>query len=262
MHVEDTHYHFIDKEQKLLSNHITHISCDCHKEREQRLQLSKTLRNARIPEKFMDASISNFSLTVYENDEAKAAAAYGKRVAARFVENFEEVKEKGKGLYLHSNVKGSGKTRLMISIGNALFKKYKIVPLFISANDILNEIKSTFDSDKSTTDVMNTFREAKLLLIDDFGVEESKNKRNPEANVWKERVITEILEHRMNNNLITLFTANIPISKLTSDTLYPAGRVESRVKKMAFEIQMPEYSVRDQEADLENIEFERTLLGC
>ncbi|WP_169823141.1 DnaA ATPase domain-containing protein [Anaerobacillus alkalilacustris] len=261
MHVEDTHYHFLDKREKLNSNHITYKECNCRKERQERLEIEKTLKSARIPEKFLNASINNFSLTVYEDDNAKAAAAYAKRIAARFVENYEEIKEKGKGLYFHSQVKGSGKTRLMISIGNALFKKYRIVPLFISANDILNEIKSTFDSEKSTSAVMRTFREANLLLIDDLGVEESRSKRSSDPSVWKERVITEILEHRMNNNLLTIITANIPISDLSAETLYPSGRVESRVKKITFEIHMPEYSIRDQESVEENQEFEKQLLG-
>ncbi len=259
-HVEDTYYHFLQKKEKLETNHITYRVCECNGERQQRKELEKTLRNAKIPDKFLDASISNFDLMKYETDESRSAAAYAKRIAAKFVDKFEEIKGDGKGIYFFSIKKGSGKSRLAISIGNALLKKHGVIPLYIPATDIFSEIQSTFDSDKSTTTVVNAFKSAQLLIIDDIGVEESTS-RKKDRNAWKERMMTEILEYRMNNNLITFFTANLPIDHLSSDTLYPGGRVESRVRKMAYEVHMPEESVRDAEAEEENQEFEKKLLG-
>lgn len=262
IHKEDTLYHFLEPQEKLKAYHIKHFECDCHEERQKRKELEQALRNAKIPDKFLDASISNFELSKYEEDGSRSAAAYAKRLAARFVERFEDIKEQAKGIYFYSRKKGSGKTRLAISIGNALLKRYGIVPLYIPATDIFSEIQSTFgkDSEKSTTTVVNAFKNAQLLIIDDIGVEESSN-RWKDRNVWKERMMNEILEYRMNNKLITMFTANLPINELSGDTLYPLGRVESRVNKMAYEVHMPEESVRDHEANEENYEFEKTLLG-
>ena len=239
---EDRHYPFLEAEEQKQSHHVQYMECKCNKERKQRKELEQTLRGAKIPEKFIDASISNFDLMKYQNETARGAAAYAKRMSARFIDKFEEIKDQGKGIYFYSRVKGSGKTRLAISIGNALFKKHGLIPLFVPATGIFSEIQATFDSDKSTTKVVNAFKNAQVLIIDDIGVEESSSRRK-DRNVWKERTMYEILEHRMNNKLISFFTANIAISKLSGDTLYPGGRVESRVNKMSFEIQMPEESI-------------------
>jgi DNA replication protein DnaC len=260
-HVEDTHYHFLEAKDKQKSHHIQYKKCNCHEARQKRKELDETLRNAKIPEKFLDAAISNFDLMKYTIESERSRAAYAKRLAARFVAKFDEIKEQGKGIYFHSDKKGSGKTRLAISIGNALFKKYGVVPLYIPAVELFSEIQSTFekDSDKSTTKVVETFRNAELLIIDDIGVEETGS-RKKDRNTWKEQMMTKLLDHRMDNNLITLFTANIPIDKLSGDTLYPIGRVESRVRKMAYAVEMPEESVRDLEAHTENREFEDLLM--
>jgi DNA replication protein DnaC len=257
---EDTHYHFLPPSEKLKTDHTMYVECECNKERKARKELESTLRYAKIPDKFMDAAINNFDLTKYELEESRSAAAYAKRISVKYVEQFEKVKKEGKGIYFYSRTKGSGKTRLAISIANALLKKYKVTPLYKPAAEIFSDIQSTFDSDKSTTQVVNAFKEAKLLIIDDIGVEESSS-RKKDRNVWKERMMNEILEYRMNNHLITFFTANIPISELNHELLYPLGRVQSRVNKMAYEVQMPEESVRDHEAKEENNKFEQMLLG-
>ncbi|OLS34196.1 hypothetical protein BTR22_19095 [Alkalihalophilus pseudofirmus] len=253
---EDTHYHFLPPAEKLKTDHTMYVECECNKERKARKELESTLRYAKIPDKFMDAAINNFDLSKYELDASRSAAAYAKRLSAKFVERFDEIKQEGKGIYFYSRTKGSGKTRLAISIANALLKKYKVTPLYKPATEIFSEIQSTFDSDKSTTEVVNAFKEAKVLIIDDIGVEESSSNKN-----WKERMMTEILEYRMNNRFITFFTANMPINELSNSLLYPQGRVQSRINKMAYEVQMPEESVRDHEAMEENNKFEQMLLG-
>ena len=49
-----------------------------------------------------------------------------KIIAKRYVEQFEEIQETGKGLYFYSSVKGSGKTRLAVSIANDLIRQKMI----------------------------------------------------------------------------------------------------------------------------------------
>lgn len=266
-HVEDTLYHFLDKkvlEEKMRrgedSSNMTWRECKCYKSLEERKKIEKALRNAHTPEKYLDASISNFQLDKYTKKDTQAAAAYAKRFAAKYVEKFPEISKQGKGIYFYSMVKGSGKTRLAISIGNALFKKHQVSYIYKTATEIFDEITATFNTDRSTSDVVDVFKKAEVLIIDDIGVEETSNRRK-ERNVWKENTMTGILDYRMDNNLITIFTSNITIDELTSETLYPEGRVASRVRKIAYEVHMPEESVRDNEAVEENIAFEKELMG-
>ncbi|WP_353050087.1 hypothetical protein [Bacillus sp. ISL-41] len=123
-----------------------------------------------------------------------------------------------------------------MSITNALIQKYNIQPLYISSVNLLSEIKKTFHPTAKTTtyDLLASFKEAEVLVLDDFGVEK--------ATEWSEEILIEILEERMNYKRLTIITSNIPTAQLS--TKYPAGRIESRIEKMTFPVSMPEESVR------------------
>ena len=67
-----------------------------------------------------------------------------KIIAKRYVEQFEEIQETGKGLYFYSSVKGSGKTRLAVSIANDLIRQKMISAKFATTLQILDQIKATW----------------------------------------------------------------------------------------------------------------------
>lgn len=149
----------------------------------------------------------------------------------------------GKGLYLFSEVKGSGKTRLAVSILNALIKKYDIRGLYISSTDLLHEIKKTFDdSNHSAYEIIQQFTEAQLLVIDDFRVEKTTD--------WSEEMFTKILDDRMNYKRPTIITSNIEVNQLSKK--YRAGRIESRIEKMTLPVPLPDENVRSYLAQQEN----------
>lgn len=220
------------------------IECKCKKDREYMIELEL----AKIPSDFLLATVSSFNCEIYGNPKDKGKAEFAKDFAYLYVENFiADFKDKGKGIYLYSATKGSGKTRLAISILNALIKKYKVAAMYISSVNMLNEIKHTFrdDTTLNSYDVIKRISDVDVLLIDDLGVEK--------ATGWSEEIITQVLENRMNFKKVTLFTSNMRISEL--DSKYKNGRVSSRIEKMTFEITMPEESIRSKNAELENREI-------
>lgn len=208
------------------------MHCRC---RDQEILMRK-IRTAKIPTEYVNATVKEFDPNIYAGAINIEKAKYAKQVAIRFVEKYDKIKEMGKGLYLYSHTKGAGKTHLAISIANALIQKYRVQPLYISSVNLLNEIKKTFQSDNNNTtyDLLQTFKEAEVLIIDDLGVEKATD--------WSEEIITQIFEERMNYKRITIITSNIAINQLSKK--YPTGRIESRIEKTTFPINMPEESVR------------------
>ncbi len=204
---------------------------------------------ARIPTCFQDATLNSFDTNLYETKDGKELANLAKKAAINYFNHFEEINSSGKGLFLTSNTKGSGKTRLLASIANGLIKRYHVELIFITAEGMFNELKHTFNSDINTMDVLKLFQTIPVLIIDDFGVEARSD--------WTERTWTDILDARLVNKRITLFSSNFPIDAL--EKIYPAGRLQSRVKQLAIEIPLPEEAIRERLATQENLSLECLL---
>nr|WP_223812942.1 ATP-binding protein [Geobacillus sp. 47C-IIb] len=212
--------------------------CRCRYDR----QITNKLKSAKVPLDFIDATVSSFKTDIYKMQESQERAKTAKEVAIKYVNNYREFKDLGKGLYLFSETKGSGKTRLAVSILNALIKKYDIRGLYISSTDLLHEIKKTFDdSNHSAYEIIQQFTEAQLLVIDDFGVEKTTD--------WSEEMFTKILDDRMIRGRRLLL---LTLKSINCQKKYRAGRIESRVEKMTFPVPLPDESVRSYLAQQEN----------
>lgn len=139
------------------------------------------------------------------------------------------------GLYLYSNTKGSGKTRMAVSVANELIYDKKIQVKFATSLQILNEIKASWNKDGSQiseSKLMNFLSTTEILIIDDFGVEKFHD--------WIDEKFNDIINYRYSNKKITIFTSNIKLDALRYD-----DRIISRIKERTFQIPFPEESVRD-----------------
>lgn len=210
---------------------------------------NKKLEFANIPEVFKGLTINSFRIDAYLKDESKSKAIVAKKMAVNFIKNFETFQEEGKGLYLYSNTKGSGKTRMAVSIGNAIMNVKRLGVKYTTTMDLLSEIKNTFNSDSQITEseLVNSIKEIDVLILDDVGVENPTN--------WVRSMFYSILDARMDNNKITIFTSNLSIDQLKHD-----DRLKSRIEKMAIPIEFPEESIRSEMAKSENEELQRLLL--
>ncbi|WP_176713717.1 ATP-binding protein [Pseudobacillus wudalianchiensis] len=211
--------------------------------------LERKLSAAQMPDEFKSITIQSFNINIYEQDESKKRAAKAKRIAGNFVKNFDLMKEKGKGLYLYSSIKGSGKTRLAASILNALLKtqdsKENPLSIYYSPTaDLIGEIKKTFSEESSirSSDIIDSVKKVDVLILDDIGVEKVTD--------WVEETFTRILDFRLQHQKITIFTSNLSIDEL--DYKYPQGRISSRIEKMTYPVHMPEEKIRSKLAKQEN----------
>ena len=216
--------------------------------------MKNKLKFANIPAEFENLTIKSFSTDMYDAEESIIIARNIKKIAIQFVKRFEEMKQSGKGLYLFGETKGSGKTRMAVSIGNALISQCNADVKFVTTLNLIEEIKSTWDnidkrdSGKTQSKLLAAIKEIEVLILDDFGTEKPTS--------WVNEIFYNILNDRMTANKITIFTSNCRIESLRHDE-----RIVNRLPKMAIPIGFPEESIRTALAQSENEEILKSFLG-
>ena len=228
--------------------------CVCHDQLIKQREIDRKLDLSNVPPIFKDATVSSFLIDKFQKEESREFAKLAKKAAVNYVFNFELMQESGKGLYFYSQIKGSGKTRLASSIANALVKEHGVDFAFIKSADLMEQVrKAMFDKESKTTksDVVKTFREVELLVIDDLALKETTG--------FEEDILYDLMDYRLEHKKPTIFTSNVTIDDL--EGIFPGGRVNKRINKMALEIYMPEESVRDEEAKREDAALEKILFG-
>lgn len=143
----------------------------------QRQKMDRKLKFAAIPKEFQNQTVESFMTDCYSTPQNRELAQMAKIIAKRYVEQFEEIQETGKGLYFYSSVKGSGKTRLAVSIANDLIRQKMISAKFATTLQILDQIKATWGEIKkagpeeggSEQQLVNDIISVPVLVIDDIG---------------------------------------------------------------------------------------------
>ncbi|WP_209020951.1 DnaA ATPase domain-containing protein [Evansella clarkii] len=226
--------------------------CKCLKQKE----IQSKIHYSHVPENFRDATINNFDVCIYKKQESQEIAKLAKTAAKNFVWFFSEMQKQGKGLYFYSRMKGSGKTRLISSISNAINSRHsEVKSIYIQTDLLLKSMQRTWGNKNTSVtshDVMEMYMDADLLILDDLGVEMLEDKSG-----WIERTMTTLVNSRMESKKITIFSSNYRISEL--DSIYRQGRIQSRVEEMAVEIEMPEECIRSDKAKKENEDLEHLL---
>ncbi len=180
----------------------------------------------------MPNSIQNARMKDVDIEDKKRANVI-KRLKL-FYDNFEKGKFL-KGLYLHGNF-GSGKTFLIAAMLNELSEK-GINVVVVYYPEMLREIKSNFKD--GYKEYLDEILDSEILLIDDIGAENTSE--------WgRDEILGTILQHRMDNNLITFFTSNLTIDELethlatskNSLEFVKARRIIERIKYLTEDVEL------------------------
>ena len=190
-----------------------------------------------MPFEYMNKMSKDFDWSFYPHAEIGKI----KEVVNKFILGFDKFREAGKGLYICSKSKGSGKTLLSCILANELLERKSINIKFIAVLDFIEMTKKGFKSDKAVEDMEN-IRNATVLILDDIGVQMSKE--------WVDSVLYRLINHRASNKLVTIFTSNIEADNLKVDE-----RITQRIEKMTIPLYLPEVSVRKQLTEQENNNF-------
>lgn len=198
---------------------------------------------ANIPAEFKDLTINSFKTDIYVFQEFEATQA--KKACANYINDFYDMKAIGKGLYLYSKTKGSGKTRMAVSIANAIINHKNTSARFTTSIRIIEEITRTFYDEEADKNILRDLQTIDVLVIDDIGTERQKPFVNEK--------FYSILNERLINKRVTIFTSNSAVEDLEID-----DRIVNRIQAMAIPIKFPEESIR---SSLSNKENENILIN-
>lgn len=188
---------------------------------------------ANIPDSFKDVRLNSFDCNTYTETRNQNKAAAAVKAVKYWLDNYDDMDERGIGLYLYSETKGSGKTRMAVSIANELIHEKHIQVKFATSLQILNEIKASWDSrEYNESRLLDFLSITRVLIIDDFGTERAKD--------WIGERFYQIINSRYIDKKITIFTSNNRLDLLQYD-----DRITNRIKERVFQIPFPEESVRD-----------------
>jgi DNA replication protein DnaC len=203
------------------------VPCACVKQN----ALEKLFKDSRLPRKLLGCTLENFSFKYYAVDslDPERGVTYNElaklayQAARNFIYNFLK-DSKTDGLLFTGQV-GSGKTFLACCIANALLKKRKLV-LFAIVPDLLDQIRSTYDSGRgqdevSEFDLLDTAKQVPLLILDDLGAHNYTE--------WTRNKIYSIINYRLNHQLPVVVTTNIIPEELEK---YLGERTTSRLLEM------------------------------
>lgn len=205
--------------------------CVCGLRQKQILESKKSFAN--IPETFKYMRLKDFRTDIYTKDENKVVVEKSVKAIQYWLENIDTMRNRGMGLYIASNAKGSGKTRMAASVANELVEK-GISTLFATSVSIITEIKTSWEKDSANTEnqLLNDLSRADVLVIDDFGTERESG--------WVNEKFYQIINNRYVGKKITIFTSNSRLNDLRYDE-----RIKNRIKETTFQVPFPEESVRD-----------------
>lgn len=199
--------------------------------------------NTGTPPQFRDVDLSKFCFNSYSHDMGNL-----KKIAEDFLRKYRERWEKsGKGLYLWSKTPGSGKTFLACCLAKSVMVKHDLQMRFITVPDYLTKVGESYKRQQGERDESGIYRECDLLIFDDIGAQKTGE--------WQSQEVFSIINERLNAGKITIFTSNVCPEELNLD-----DRTIDRIMKKSVVLQMPEESIRRNEAREEQDSFLKEIL--
>jgi len=212
------------------------LSCKCRQEANERENKASEERDLkRRLERFKAYSLmdNRFETSNFENWVHRPDNHDDYMLGTRYCEKWRDMYANNRGLLLYGNA-GNGKTYLSFAIANALYKQGYAV-MAISISKLLTIIKDSFDKhgEFGEIDVLNTVRDASLLVLDDLGVEYKT--------AWAYEKLYAIIDTRYRAAKPTIITTNYNLDALRENLATvdyktrirdPSERIFSRITEM------------------------------
>lgn len=203
-------------------------------------QISERQSRSDMPVEYVYKTATDFDWTLYGEDVGAQ-----KKIANAFVLNFKDFQKEGRGLYIKSCMRGTGKTMLSCCLANEVLKKHDLSIKFVGVTDYIELVKDKSDDGRNR---INALMDAGLLILDDIGAQ-VENKE------WITTALYRLVDHRYTNHLPTIFTSNVNIEDLKTDS-----RISDRIYAVSIPLVMPEINIRRQLADKHTLDFLKTVI--
>ena len=174
--------------------------CPYEKERQRQEDLSSSYVYSDIPEQLLTLDLSNIEL----EDNAL------KQLYVLIYDIYEGKRDRG--LYICGDL-GVGKTYMSVALANSLVKK-GVKTAFVKTADFINDMRRAVVNDTARYDaVIRSLMEAEVLILDDLGSESV-------SSFSRDDVLFPILDYRLENKMMTLFTSNLTKTDLLRYYMY------------------------------------------
>lgn len=200
--------------------------CECGRKRKEEEEKARQAQELQAEVKrlrklgFPDAEMANWTFDNDDGSDAKISS-----IAHKYVDNFAEMKQRGKGLLLYGNV-GSGKTYIAASIANELISRGRPC-LVTNFARITNTLQGMFDGKQRYLDDLNRLD---LLVIDDLSAERDTQFMN--------EMIFNVVDARYRSGKPLIVTSNLTSAELMRPSSIDKQRIYSRVLEMCFPVEV------------------------
>lgn len=178
-------------------------------------RIDAALASSGIKKRFRERTFETFRRNTPAREQAY-------QTAKDYADTFQKHAEQGEGLYIEGTC-GTGKTHLAVAIALRLIDK-GIPVVFKTSIDLLGEIKRSYEmAETSEYEVLRAYKEADLLIVDDFGKEQCTD--------WSMSIIYEILNDRYEEKRPTIITTNYNENML-AQRLTPRGRDGGNIRSI------------------------------
>ena len=189
---------------------------------------------------FSDKSLAKCT---FENDDQTHANIT--KAAKNYVENFSELKSKGKGLLFYGGA-GTGKTFIAACIANALIDKG--IPVMVTNfTRISNKLQESFEGRQAYLDSLCLFD---LLIIDDLAAERKTE--------FMQETVYNVIDARYRSGLPMIITTNLTLDEIKNPADESDVRIYDRLLEKCFPIEFKGSShrrknIRDEYGDMKNL---------
>lgn len=181
-----------------------------------RLRTEKAFKQSEMPERWKRYTFDRFDADSEETANAKSRASNFAQWFVHEAQSGDTGSRIPNGLMFTGN-SGTGKTHLAAAILNAVIAQAPELPVIgATMGELLTKLKATYNDDgRGEDELMRTYAEVPLLLIDDLGSEQMTE--------WATDRIYQIVNRRYNANKPTLVTSNYADTDLAK-RLTPNGQ--------------------------------------
>ena len=228
---------------------IVPVICRCVQEKIEKEKYEDAARAARERiENLRKRGLSDPLYEAYRFDYDDRRDAHASDIAKRYVDRFSAFLESNVGLMFFGEV-GAGKSFLAGCIANALIDK-GVAAMMSTVQGLVAEAGKEYG--KLRDDVLYQVGDAKLLILDDFGVE-----RDTE---YMAEQTYEIINARYKAKMPLIITTNLSPAMMEKETNTTKRRVYERVFEMCQMVHVNGKS-RRMEISKEKAKLARELLG-